>query len=113
MSKISVQIAGAQHLHLAEAICTEMEESAKVRGTGIAKRDPDYIRKKMNEGKAIVAVTDDGRFAGFCYIETWGHGKYVSNSGLIVVPEFRKYGLATKIKAKDTNFYFSKHRQFY
>jgi hypothetical protein len=100
MSEISVQIAGKQHLGLAEAICKEMEESAKVRGTGIAKRDPNYIRKKMEEGKAVIAVTKDGRFAGFCYIETWGHGKYVSNSGLIVSPEFRKYGLATKIKEK-------------
>ncbi len=100
MSEINVQIAGKQHLHLAEAICKEMEESAKVRGTGIAKRDPNYICKKMEEGKAIIAVAKDGRFAGFCYIETWGHGKYVSNSGLIVVPEFRKYGLATKIKQK-------------
>lgn len=100
MSEISVQIAGKEHLHLAEAICKEMEASAKVRGTGIAKRDPNYIRKKMEEGKAVIAVTKDGKFAGFCYIETWGHGKYVSNSGLIVVPDYRKYGLATKIKQK-------------
>jgi len=100
MSKISVQIAGVQHLHLAEAICKEMEESAKVRGTGIAKREPSYIQKKMTEGKAIIAITSDGKFAGFCYIETWAHEKYVSNSGLIVVPEYRKFGLATKIKEK-------------
>lgn len=100
MSEITVQIAGKEHFHLAEAICLEMEASAKVRGTGIAKRDPNYIRKKMEEGKAVIAITDDGKFAGFCYIETWGHGKYVSNSGLIVSPDFRKHGLATKIKEK-------------
>ena len=99
MSDFIVQIAGEQHKHLAEDICKEMEESAKIRGTGIAKRNPDYIRKKMEEGKAIIA-TKSGRFAGFCYIETWGHGKYVSNSGLMVCPEFRKDGLATKIKEK-------------
>lgn len=99
MSEFIVQVAGEQHQHLAEAICKEMEESAKARGTGIAKRNPNYIKSKMQEGKAIVA-TKDGRFAGFCYIETWGHGKYVSNSGLIVTPEFRKDGLATKIKEK-------------
>ena len=99
MSEFIVQVAGEKHLALAEAICKEMEESAKIRGTGIAKRNPEYIREKMKEGKAIVA-TKDGRFAGFCYIETWGHGKYVSNSGLIVSPEFRKDGLATKIKEK-------------
>jgi hypothetical protein len=100
MSEFNIQVAGEQHKHLAEAICKEMEESAKARGTGIAKRNPDYIRKKMGEGKAVIATTKDGNFAGFCYIETWGHEKYVANSGLIVAPQFRKYGLATKIKEK-------------
>ena len=98
--KFKVKVAGEDHKHLAEAICKEMEESAKARGTGIAKRSPDYIRQKMEEGKAIIALTDKGEFAGFCYIETWGHGKYVANSGLIVAPDFRKYGLATRIKEK-------------
>ena len=98
MSDFIVQVAGEQHQHLAEAICKEMEESAKARGTGIAKRNPDYIRQKMQEGKAIIATTKEGVFAGFCYIETWGHEKFVSNSGLIVAPAFRKDGLATKIK---------------
>jgi len=100
MSDFIVQVAGEQHQHLAEAICKEMEESAKARGTGIAKRNPDYIRQKMREGKAILATTKGGEFAGFCYIETWGHEKFVSNSGLIVAPAFRKDGLATKIKQK-------------
>ena len=100
LSDFKVQIAKEEHKKLAEAICTEMEESAKARGTGIAKRSPDYIRTKMDEGKAIIAVTPDGEFAGFCYIETWDHGNYVSNSGLIVRPQFRKTGLATRIKEK-------------
>jgi len=100
MSEFNIQVAGEQHKHLADAICKEMEESAKARGTGIAKRNPEYIRKKMGEGKAVIATTKDGQFAGFCYIETWGHGNYVANSGLIVAPQFRKYGLATKIKEK-------------
>jgi len=99
MSDFVVQVAGEQHKHLAEAICREMEESAKARGTGIAKRNPDYIRKKMEEGKAIIATKGED-FAGFCYIETWGHDKYVANSGLIVAPAYRKDGLATKIKHK-------------
>lgn len=100
MSEFTIQVAGEQHKHLAEAICKEMEESAKARGTGIAKRNPEYIRKKMAEGKAVIATTKDGSFAGFCYIETWGHEKYVANSGLIVAPAYRKEGLATKIKEK-------------
>jgi hypothetical protein len=35
---------------------------------------------------------------GFCYIETWSHGEYVANSGLIVAPAFRKSGVAKSIK---------------
>jgi hypothetical protein len=82
----------------AETITLEMEESAKARGTGIAKRSPEYIKAKMQEGKAVIATTKDGEWAGFCYIEAWGHGKFVANSGLIVAPQFRKYGLASQIK---------------
>ncbi|ULT27758.1 GNAT family N-acetyltransferase [Sphingobacterium sp. E70] len=77
-----------------------MFESAKARGTGIARRKPEYVAKKMNEGKAVIALHKDGRWAGFCYIETWGHGDYVANSGLIVNPEFRKVGLAKAIKKR-------------
>jgi hypothetical protein len=95
-----VQTANEQHLHHAETICNEMESSAKARGTGIAKRTPEYIRQKMLEGKAIIALSSTGEWAGFCYIETWSHGKYVANSGLIVAPQFRKSGLATQIKGK-------------
>jgi hypothetical protein len=93
-----VQVATEEHLTYAEQICAEMEDSARKRGTGIAKRDPEYIRHKIREGKAIIALREDGAWAGFCYIETWSHGKYVANSGLIVNPEFRKAGLATRIK---------------
>ncbi|MCS6967959.1 MAG: GNAT family N-acetyltransferase [Cytophagales bacterium] len=98
--EIIVQVASQEHLKYAEEICRQIEESAKARGTGIAKRDPEYIRQKMREGKAIIALTDSGEFAGFCYIETWSHAKYVANSGLIVKPEFRQHGLARKIKEK-------------
>ena len=97
---IIVRIANSGDSDFAETIVKEMEESAKARGTGIAKRSPDYIVKKMEEGKAIIAVTQDGTWVGFCYIEAWEHGKYVANSGLIVSPAFRKTGVATEIKRK-------------
>jgi hypothetical protein len=93
-----VQLATAQHLHFSEIICNEMANSAKVRGTGIAQREPSYIEKKMLEGKAIIAFTKDGNWAGFCYIESWQDEAYVANSGLIVEPEYRKYGVAKSIK---------------
>ena len=77
-----------------------MESSAMARGTGIAKRSPEYIEQKIDEGKAVIAVTPDGNWVGFCYIETWSHGQYVANSGLIVVPEYRKSGVAKRIKKR-------------
>lgn len=95
-----VQLANEDHLRLAETICQEMEQSAKARGTGIAKRSPIYIMEKMLEGKAIIATTLAGEWVGFCYVETWEHGKFVANSGLIVHPDHRKSGIATRIKAK-------------
>ena len=77
-----------------------MASSAKARGTGIAKRTPEYICQKINEGKAVIALTADGEWVGFCYIEAWGHDSFVANSGLIVSPAFRKSGIAKKIKEK-------------
>jgi hypothetical protein len=86
------------HTKYAEQICDEMAESAKARGTGIARRTPEYITQKMLEGKAVIALHQDGTWAGFCYIETWSHGTFVANSGLIVNPTFRNKGLAKMIK---------------
>jgi hypothetical protein len=98
--KITVRVATPADKHYAETITKEMEESAKARGTGIAKRSPLYIEKKMDEGKAVIAHTQDGTWVGFCYVEAWEHGKYVANSGLIVSPAFRKTGVATEIKGR-------------
>jgi Acetyltransferase (GNAT) family len=84
----------------ANTISSEMEASAKARGTGIAQRTPDYISKKIEEDKAVIALTDEGNWVGFCYIETWSHGEYVANSGLIVAPQYRKSGVAKAIKQK-------------
>lgn len=80
-----------------------MEASARARGTGIAKRSPAYIETKMEEGKAVIALTREGDWVGFCYIEAWGHEQFVANSGLIVAPEFRKSGVAKEIKRKIFN----------
>lgn len=95
-----VLVATSLHAGYADVICEEMAASAKARGTGIAKRTPEYVAQKMQEGKAVIALTDSGRWAGFCYIESWSHGEYVANSGLIVAPEFRKGGLAKQIKQR-------------
>jgi len=96
--KIIVRIANGGDVHYAEMITDEMEASAKARGTGIAKRSPEYVAMKMQEGKAVIAHTEDGTWVGFCYIEAWGHEQFVANSGLIVSPAFRKTGVAKRIK---------------
>ena len=93
-----VMVASEVHLDFAPLICSEMEASARARGTGIAKRSHEYLQQKMLEGKAVIAFSLEGEWAGFCYIETWSHGQYVANSGLIVSPNFRKSGLARQIK---------------
>lgn len=95
-----IEVASEKYTNYAQAICDEMAESAKARGTGIAKRSPQYVQSKMREGKAVVAFHKDGRWAGFSYIESWGHDDFVANSGLIISPEFRGLGLARAIKAK-------------
>jgi len=96
--KFIIKPAEEGHCQYAQTITDEMELSAQARGTGIAKRSPEYIKTKMREGKAVIALTRTGDWAGFCYIEAWGHGKFVANSGLIVSPNFRKFGLAREIK---------------
>ncbi|MEO1259088.1 MAG: GNAT family N-acetyltransferase [Bacteroidota bacterium] len=96
---IQIHLASENHFLYAQAVCDLIEVSAQARGTGIARRQPDYIRQKMKNGNAIIALQGE-QLAGFCYIEVWGHGRYVANSGLVVHPGFRKKGLARKIKSQ-------------
>lgn len=98
--QVIIRVANSGDVHYSQTITNEMEASAKARGTGIAKRSPEYVAQKMEEGKAVIAHTADGSWVGFCYIEAWGHGQYVANSGLIVAPAFRKGGVAKQIKKR-------------
>ena len=99
MNKVIVQVATPEHAHFAEEISELIEISAHQRGTGIAKRTPEYITNKILESKAILALVD-GKLAGFCYIESWGNKSYVANSGLIVKHDYRSLGIAKKVKRK-------------
>lgn len=96
---MEIQISSCEHLMYVSEIQQEMYDSAQRRGTGIAKRSIEYLSKKISEGNAVVA-TENGEWVGFCYIETWSHGQFVANSGLIVSPKFRHGGIATLIKDK-------------
>ena len=93
----NILVAEEAHLSYSTAICEMIEEAAKARGTGIAKREPVYVASKIQEGKAVIALHGD-QLAGFCYIEIWGEKNFVAHSGLIVHPDFRGRGLAKQIK---------------
>ena len=94
---VMIHVADSSHSQYAQPICDLVYLSAQARGTGIAKRSTEYIEEKMESGKAVIALDGD-TLVGFSYIETWGHRKFVANSGLIVNPDYRGMGFARKIK---------------
>lgn len=96
---VSIYFGSFKHAVYAEEICALIEKAAQQRGTGIAKRDPNYIKTKFDNENAVIALDGD-KLVGFCYIEIWESKKYVANSGLIVHPDYRGLGLAKKIKGK-------------
>lgn len=98
--RIIVRSAVPADVVFADQIIHEMESSATARGSGISKRSATSIIEKIDDGKAIVAVTKNGEWVGFSYIETWDNGKFVSNSGLIVSPLHRNQGVASQIKTQ-------------
>ena len=99
MINFNIEVASEKHIPYVAEILHTIEEAAKDRGTGIAKRNPEYVAQKMREGKAVIAMDGD-KFAGFSYVECWDHGHFVANSGLIVKPEYRHMGLAKQIKTR-------------
>ena len=101
--QVTVMFASEEHTKYADLIVKLIYESALQRGTGIARRSPQYIIDKIKGGKAVVALYGD-QLIGFSYIESWSHGDYVATSGLIVDPEFRKLGLAGRIKTRHSNW---------
>jgi len=96
---MEIVIATDKHLKFANDISKTIDKSAEERGTGIAKRTPEYIERKIKNGNGVIALEGD-KFAGFCYIETFGDKNFVVHSGLIVHPDFRNQGLAKKIKTR-------------
>ena len=96
---VEIHIATSAYAKYAQEVCDLIYESAQARGTGIAKRSPEYVAEKINAGKAVIAL-DGEKLVGFAYIETFSHQRFVANSGLIVHPDYRNMGLAKKIKRK-------------
>ena len=82
---MKIVIANESYFKYSQIICDTIEESAKVRGTGIAKRTTEYIEKRLKNGNAILAL-DGEKFAGFCYIEVWGHERSVPTLKYLELP---------------------------
>jgi len=97
MEDIQVIRATVEHEIYAQEISDLIYHASQDKDSGLAQRTPNYILTKIREGKAVIAISGN-EVAGFCYIETWQHGKFVANSGLIVNPKFRGAGLAKRIK---------------
>jgi len=86
----------ADHIY-ANKVSDMYRISSNQRGTGIAIRQPEYIKLKIDEEKAMIAFVGE-ELAGFCYIETFSKSSYVSNSGLIVSDKFRSMGIGKSLK---------------
>lgn len=106
--KFNIRVANSSDITHTITISQWYQVSSKERGTGIATRSPEYLETKIKNGNAIIAFVDD-ELAGFCYVEVFSSGEYISNSGLIVTHKFRGLGLSKKIKelafnhARETN----------
>ena len=98
--EIHITIASEEHLNYVLEVEKALLDASLQKGAAIAVRDSAYLSQKIKEGKAVIAYSDEGHWAGFCYIESWGHNKFVANSGLIVSSEFRGIGLAGEIKKR-------------
>lgn len=101
--RIIVRPAIPSDVVFADEIIHEMEASAIARGSGISKRSAASIIEKINQGKAVVAVTNNGEWAGFSYFEAWDNDTMVSNSGMIVSPKHRHQHVAAQIKQQVFN----------
>ena len=80
MNRFIITVAKEEHLVYVPEIEKAIIEAAQVKGTGIAKRSAKYLTDKISQGKAIIALDDNRKFAGFCYIESWGHDRFVVKS---------------------------------
>lgn len=74
MQNISVLVASEQHIPYIKDILSAIEVASKVPSNSIVMRDPTYLATKMREGKAVIALCDDGAFAGYVI---WKAGKTI------------------------------------
>ncbi len=94
------RVATKEDIKYVDTLVGWYRDSAKQRGTGIAERNPEYLKKKMESEDSVIAFDEHGDLLGFSYIETFEEEKFVVNSGLIVRTDSRSSGAGKKIKHK-------------
>jgi L-amino acid N-acyltransferase YncA len=98
--RIIVRSATRADIIFADKIIHEMESSAIARGSGMSKRSAASIKEKMETGNAIIAITEEGQWVGFAYLEPWDDGRFVSNNCLIISSKYRNRGIASAIETQ-------------
>lgn len=94
----SVCLATKEHISYVDEIIALIAVSAIERGTGRGKRTREEIIDKIGKGQAVIALTSEGVFVGFCFVESYEDGAYFANSALIVAHQFRGLGASRPIK---------------
>lgn len=88
-----LSVSNENHTPFAREIELLFEQVTNEKSIGINLKKGQYIGEKIIKGDAIIA-TKQGRLAGFCYLRNRNNDDYVSISGIVVVPQFRRLGLA-------------------
>lgn len=95
----AVRIAQETDTMHADTICYYIDQASANPDNGICRRSKSLIENKIRNGQAVIAVSADDQWMGFCYIQDWNDG-FVSSCGLIVHPACRNEQVATRLKEK-------------
>lgn len=96
-SEVEIRRSSEGDICYASEISQLIKEDASKSNSGLCRRSVAYLSDKLASSKAVISFVN-GQLAGFCYIESWGHGNFVANSGLIIKPRYRGMGLAREMK---------------
>jgi len=75
-SEFTVQVASEEHIKYIPEILKTIEDATKVRGTGIAKRNPDYVEKKIRGREINMGVLGERHLPGVEIIPTGEYFDY-------------------------------------
>ena len=79
--KIIVRVSTITDLIYVQTITEEIERASADPSTSILKRSASLIAEKIMTGNAVIAVTNNGKWVGFCYLQTWSKGEFVAMTG--------------------------------